>query len=265
MNAQLNIHSIRETAAPTLMQPILPAVLEQTARQVFESFSEKMKSALNGRQDRALKLAAEGHVTHKFARTFNVRSEDEQHSYLVNLEHSFCTCMDSQKGHVCKHRLAAYLVEQSMVASQQFTAQASDELAPAAPQPVASTIPNAVPDPAHAALQPISPQPAASTSSTPLPDPASQLTPQEETIEKIRLTLHARSEYMRESIIYALLPMEKGEMLPVEVIDIQDNVAMVRALPYEMHGKPVPRFPFPDRKSFAQVLAKALLEVKIYR
>ena len=259
MNAQLNIHSIRETAAPTLMQPILPAVLEQTARQVFESFSEKMKSALNGRQDRALKLAAEGHVTHKFARTFNVRSEDEQHSYLVNLEHSFCTCMDSQKGHVCKHRLAAYLVEQSMVASQQFTAQASDEPAPAISQTAASTAPDPVLDPAPAA------QPAASTSSNPLPDPASQLTPQEETIEKIRLTLHARSEYMRESIIYALLPMEKGEMLPVEVIDIQDNVAMVRALPYEMHGKPVPRFPFPDRKSFAQVLAKALLEVKIYR
>ena len=239
MNAQPYTHSIRETAAPTMMQPILPAVLEQTARQVFESFSEKMKATLNGRQDRALQLALDGHVTHKFDRTFNVRSEDEHRSYLVNLEKSFCTCPDSEKGHVCKHRLAAYLVEQSMKTNQMV-----------ATQPPAET----------AAAQAVTVQPVSAAADT-----SPTLSPQEETIEKVRLTMQARSEYMRESIIYAMLPMEKGEMLPVEVIELQGDAAMVRALPYEMNGKLVPRFPFPERKSFAQVLAKSLLEVKIYR
>jgi len=216
--------------------PVLPTVIEQTARQVFDSFSEKMKVTLNGRAERALKLAVEGHVTHKFARTFNVRSEDGEHSYLVNLEKSFCTCPDSQKGHACKHRLAAYLVEQSMKASQQMAEQT-----PAEPEALPQ-VPNEPP----ATLEP-------------------HPNPQEEAIEKVRLTLHARSQYMRESTIYALLPMEKDEMLPVEIIDIEGETALVRSLPYEMNGKPVPRFPFPERKSFAQVLAKSLVEVKIYR
>jgi hypothetical protein len=233
MNTQLNSHAVQETATVPFAPPILPVVIEQTARHVFESFSEKMKAALNGREDRALKLAVDGHVTYKFARTFSVRSEDNQHAYLVNLEKSFCTCPDSQKGHVCKHRLAAYLVEQSMKASQQLTAQ------PSVPeQPVPSE-------------------------SAPTPDP--HLSAQEEAIEKVRQTLHARSEYMRESTIYALLPLEKDDMLPVEIIDLEGDIALVRALPYEMNGKPVPRFPFPERKSFAQVLAKSLVEVKIYR
>ena len=47
MNAQLNSHAVQETATvPFAPQPILPVVIEQTARHVFESFSEKMKAAL---------------------------------------------------------------------------------------------------------------------------------------------------------------------------------------------------------------------------
>ena len=132
MNTQLNTHTIHETvAAPFAPQPILPAVIEQTARKVFESFSDRMKAALNGREDRALKLALEGHVTHKSARIFSVRSENGEHSYLVNLDKSFCNCPDSQKGQVCKHRLAAYLVEQSMQANQQFAQQPEEADDPA--------------------------------------------------------------------------------------------------------------------------------------
>ena len=40
---------------------------------------------------------------------------------------------------------------------------------------------------------------------------------------------------------------------------------MVRALPMLKDGKLIPQFPFPERKSFAQVLAKSLQDVKIYR
>ena len=109
MTTQPNTN-VRETiTAP----PLLPVIIEQTARSVFASFSDKMKARLNGRQERALKLALDGHVTHRYARTFSVRSEDGQHAYLVNLERGYCACPDFDKGNVCKHRLAAYLVEQA--------------------------------------------------------------------------------------------------------------------------------------------------------
>jgi len=223
MNTQLNTHSIHETAvAPFAPQPILPAVLEQTARKVFESFSEKMKAALNGREDRALKLALEGHVTHKFARTFNVRSENGEHSYLVNLEKSFCTCPDSRQGSVCKHRLAAYLVEQSLQANEQLAGQSGG-----APS-------------------------------------EEQMSSQEEAVEKARLALHASSEHLREAIIYAVLPMEH-DLLPVEIIDLQGDVALVRALPCIINDEIRPHFPFDGRRASAEVLAKSLVEVKIYR
>jgi len=228
-------HVIREAVPMMPTAPILPAVIEQTARSIFESFSEKLKNTLNGRDQRALKLALEGHVTHKSGRIFSVRSEDGQHSYLVDLEKSYCTCPDSQKGHVCKHRLAAYLIEQSMLTK----CNAPEAIQESAPAPIAQD--------------------------TPAPAPAQPpLDPQEETIEKVRLALYARSEFVRESIIYAKLPLD-GELLPVEIIDLQDDTAFVRALRIHVVGMLMPRFPFPERKSFARVLAKSLTEVRIYR
>ena len=226
MDTQLNIHSIGEAVAAPFAQPILPSVLEHTARQVFETFSEKMKAALNGREERALKLALEGHVTHKSERVYSVRSEDGQHAYLVDLEARSCTCPDYQKGNVCKHRLASYLVEQATKATQETAA--------------------------------IPPESQAEQPGTPGIDPA------EEAVEKARLALHARSQYLREAIIYALLDID-GQSLQVEVIDIDGEVALVRALPQLKDGKLIPQFPFPDKKSFAQVIAKSLREVKIYR
>ena len=196
---------------------ILPAVIEHTAVQVFSSFTEHLKGQLNGRQDRALKLALEGHVTHKSGRVYSVRSETGDHAYLVDLSRSYCNCPDSQKGYVCKHRLAAYLVEQSLKVNGQSVQQ-----------------------------------------------PQEQMTSQEETIEKARLALHARSRHLREAIIYAKLPME-DDLLPVEIIDLQGEVALVRALPCVIDDEIQPYFPFPGRKASAEVLAKSLVDVKIYR
>src|SRR5512139_424254 len=119
MDTQLNTLSIQEAVSAPMAALVLPALLEQTARQVFENFSEKMKAALNGREERALRLALEGHVTHKSERIYSVRSEDNKHAYLIDLEARSCTCPDYQKGNVCKHRLAAYLVEQATKASQE--------------------------------------------------------------------------------------------------------------------------------------------------
>ena len=98
MNTQLNTHFVCETiAAPFVIQPVLPAILEQTARKVFDSFPERLKERLNGRQDRALKLALEGHVTHKSGRVYSVRSETGDHAYLVDLSKSYCNCPDTEQ------------------------------------------------------------------------------------------------------------------------------------------------------------------------
>jgi hypothetical protein len=236
MNTQLNIHAIQETATVPFAPPILPVVIEQTARHVFESFSEKMKAALNGREDRALKLAVEGHVTHKSERIFSVRSEDSQHSYLVNLDKGFCTCPDSQKGHVCKHRLAAYLVEQSMKASQQM----------------ADSLPT---------------EPATPPQTLTEPDPTPEPDPQEEMVEKVRAVFNSRSQFLRQAIIYAVL-YHDNQPLPVEIVDLQGTLALVRALPKIVDGKLIPQFPFPGNQgnqAAIEVIAKSLTTVKIYR
>lgn len=223
MDTQLNMHCVKETTGLPFAQPLLPALIEQTARQVFETFSEKMKATLNGRQERALKMALEGHVTRKAERIFSVRGEDGQHSYLVNLEARTCTCPDSQKGNVCKHRLAAYLVEQADKATREMASQPSPQV-----------------------------------------DPSDEDDAEIEAIEKARLVIHARSEFLREGIVYAMLDLD-GQSLQVEVLDIEGDVALIRALPKHKDGKLIPQFPFPDKKSFAKVLAKSLHEVRIYR
>jgi hypothetical protein len=223
MNTQLNTQSVKEVGAMPFAQPILPVVIEQTARKVFESFTEKMKAALDGREERALKLAVQGHVTFKSGRIFSVRSEEGDHSYLVNLEKSFCTCPDSHKGHACKHRLAAYLIEQSMKTNQEISAP--------------STIPPKVSEP-H------------------LDDG--------DALEKARIVLQARSQTLRESIIYAVLHTD-DQSLQVEILNIEGEVALVRALSIIKDGKLIPQFPFPEKQSSAQVLTQSLSEVRIYR
>lgn len=226
MNTQPNTRIVKETVIASLSQPILPVVIEHTARKVFESFSEKMRSALNGRQERALRLALDGHVVHKSARIFTVRSEDNQHAYLVNLDKSFCTCPDSQKGNACKHRLAAYIFEQSMKACEK----------PDFPE----------------------------LENPPQDSKPSLLTSDEEALEKARLVLRARSEFLREAIIYAQLPWD-NESLPVEILNLDGEVALVRALPRVVNGELIPQFPFPEKQSAAQVIAKCLTAVRIYR
>ena len=222
MNQQIDPQCVKEVAASSFTQPILPVVIEQTARQVFESFSDRLKATLNGRQERALKLALNGYVTHKSGRIFSVRSEDGQHSYLVDLDKRFCTCPDSQKGQVCKHRLAAYLIEQSKQTNREIAMHSSS----------------------YPEFQP--------------------LEPDEEALQKARLALNAHSQFLRGAIIYAVLLVD-GQPLQVEIIKLDGDIALVRALPKVVNGQLVPQFPFPEKQSSAQVLAKSLCEVKIYR
>jgi hypothetical protein len=194
------------------MPVILPAVIEQTASRIFESFSERLKERLNGRQERALKLAIGGHVMHKSGRIYSVRSENNQHAYLVDLDRGTCTCPDCGKGHICKHRIAAYLVEQAQQADKSLFHK--EEIA-------------------------------------------------DEQVEKTRLVLDARSDVLREAIIYASLLIE-GNLTNVEVIALEGDVALVRALPILKDGKLAPHFPFQGHSS-AQVLAHSLADIAIYR
>jgi len=222
MNLKNNPPCIKEAAITSISQPVLPAVIEHTAQQVFASFSDRLKATLNGRQDRALKLALNGHVVHKSGRIFSVRSEDGQHSYLVDLDKRFCTCPDSRKGQVCKHRLAAYLIEQSTQANEETSMGDSS-------------------NPEHPPLK-----------------------PEEEALEKARLTLNAKSDFLRQAIIYAVLQGE-GQPIQVEILNLEGDIALVRALPKVVDGQLIPQFPFPERQSSAQVLAKSLSDIKIYR
>jgi hypothetical protein len=75
-------------------QAMLPLVRAKTTK---GDPTPAMLPALNGRQDRAVKLALEGHVTHIVERILSVCSEDGRHSCLVNLGSSFCSCPESLK------------------------------------------------------------------------------------------------------------------------------------------------------------------------
>jgi len=225
----LDQHVVKEAIAANISQPILPTVIEQAARMVFEGFSEKLKLSLNGRDERALKIALDGKVIHKSARIFSVRSEDGQHAYLVNLDKSFCTCPDHQKGNVCKHRLAAYLIEQADKANQELM-------------------------PAPSMLGSLPPKGTGQDSSE----------PDEETLEKARLILQSRSQHLKEAILYAVLQLD-DELIQVEIINLEGEGALVRALPKIRDGQLIPQFPLSERKAGAQVIAKSLSDVRIYR
>ena len=95
------------------------------------------------------------------------------------------------------------------------------------------------------------------------PDPK-PMTSQEETLEKVRLVFQAKSQFLRESIIYAVLQVE-DQPIQVEILDITGDVALVRALPKIKDGLLIPQFPFQERTSVTRVFAKSLVEVKIYR
>ena len=217
---QLDKQALRESVQVAIAPTILPATIEHTARKVFESFSNRFKKKLNGRQERALKLALDGHVTYKSDRIFSVRSENGNHAYLVNLDQSSCTCPDCRRGYVCKHRIAAFLIEQATEANN-FVSQGDGR--------------------------------------SPQPDE------EDENIAKARLVLNARSETLREAIIYATIK-HKDIPLDVEVISIEGDTAVVRALPLIQNGNTlVPQFPFVGDHAITQVLAKSLMDIQIYR
>ena len=217
------IREIREAGQSLIPSSHSSNTIEHTASVVFERFSERLKKLLNGREERGLKLALEGHVKHTSQRIFSVRSENNQHAYLVDLDRKTCTCPDCQKGHICKHRIAAYLIEQSNLASN--SNQSHD---------------------------------ASSSTNGDGSDNGK--------LDIVRAILNARSQFLREAIIYASIP-HGGDHLQVEIISLAGDKATVRALPIIKDGTLlVPQFPFHEgQSSVSTVLASSLTEITIYR
>jgi hypothetical protein len=112
----LKAHRINEvitTAIPT----IRPDVLDQVAQKFIATLKPEAVKNFNGRLERGLELAKSGAVIActdpAHPRCFQVRSTDGKSSYRVDLDDHSCECPDSQKGFFCKHRIAAYYVEQA--------------------------------------------------------------------------------------------------------------------------------------------------------
>ncbi len=92
--------------------------LERIAQDFIATLSPQTIQKMNGRLERGLELAINGYVkpltNSNFPRTFRVLSSSRNRYYYVNLAEKICTCPDSLKGNTCKHRVAAYYVEQAL-------------------------------------------------------------------------------------------------------------------------------------------------------
>ncbi len=113
----IHFDSIREVIAPpSPVQPITE-LISQIASKFVSSLTPEVLKGFNGRLERGLELAKNGAVTSfddssTHPRRFKVRSSDGTNTYIVDLDAKTCDCQDSQKGHTCKHRIAAYYFDQ---------------------------------------------------------------------------------------------------------------------------------------------------------
>jgi hypothetical protein len=104
---EMDASSITETR--TYLAPINTekgAVLAEIFRQKFPNLSRR----LNGRLDAAVKILATGQIRHPDGfpdYVYQVPSQSNPlGSYQVDTQAHTCTCPDSGKGNLCKHRLA---------------------------------------------------------------------------------------------------------------------------------------------------------------
>jgi hypothetical protein len=141
-------------------------VLDRVAEQFISSLRPDVVSSLNGRLERGLALAKQWSVIRTPVtgkpRSYRVRSSDGYSFYKVDLDARTCECPDSQKGNICKHRIAAYYIEQA------------NKMNPLKPLPIPTS-------PKSTISKPASPKPA-----TPKPIPATTpLAPKSPTPEEI--------------------------------------------------------------------------------
>ena len=99
----------------------IPKDIEVAAEQFKATLSQDILWSLNGRFERGVALAVSGAVSHvqdkdfsALERLYRVQSANATRppfSYLVDLDGGTCECPDHAKGHFCKHRIAAHIIE----------------------------------------------------------------------------------------------------------------------------------------------------------
>jgi len=114
-------HQINEAVTQTVPS-IRSEVLDQVAQNFTASLKPEAVKSFNGRLERGLVLAKNGAVIAcpepEHPRCFRVRSSDGTQFYKVDLDARTCECPDFRNGHCCKHRIAAYFIEQAWKVEQ---------------------------------------------------------------------------------------------------------------------------------------------------
>lgn len=87
---------------------ILPSVIEEIFIKFCETMSDDFLRKSNGRLEAGLKLAK-----HSFVVATDEPGVYTVKGYRVDLNERSCTCKDSSYGHACKHRFAAWLIQQA--------------------------------------------------------------------------------------------------------------------------------------------------------
>jgi len=120
-------------------------VIDRVAEQFISSLRPEVVSSLNGRLERGLALAKQWSVIHcpeaGKPRCYRVRSSDGYSFYKVDLDARSCDCPDSLKGNICKHRIAAYYIEQANKTNPQKPNPVPVSPKPASPKPISPTTP----------------------------------------------------------------------------------------------------------------------------
>lgn len=131
-------------------------ILDRVAEQFISSLRPEVVSSLNGRLERGLALAKQWSGVHTpeagKPRCYRVRSSDGYSFYKVDLDARTCECPDSQKGNTCKHRIAAYYIEQANRMNP-----LKPNPVPASPKPTAPSPAASKPNPPTTPLAPKSP------------------------------------------------------------------------------------------------------------
>jgi hypothetical protein len=165
-------HKVAEAIAPALPSTVLIECIELAAKKFIASLNEQALKTFNGRLERGLELARQGAVIKSadaaHPRRYQVRSSDAQKAYWVDLDARSCECPDSQKGFTCKHRVAAYYVEQ---ASKMEAEKKPAQLPSQEQQTKPAAVTPAPVSPTRSAISPVAPkpQPAAPVGPAPLP------------------------------------------------------------------------------------------------
>jgi hypothetical protein len=236
------IHEISATFEPRTFPE---EIIGEAAREFAATLLPSTRAAFNGRFERGINLAKQGAVSNYIdpyepdaPRLFEVKSANQYRSpfsYIVDLVNQYCECPDHNKGHFCKHRVAANIIE---IATQKTNkAMVREDLQP---QTKIDFEPK--------------PEPKVDTKSEPEPkaEPGNGVPKETDP-----------SSY--ESIIWAVI-RHNGKILGVEVINIEDETATVRALPEIKDGKKLlPQFPFPGGKCMEIVPKDSLFHVKVFQ